>query len=111
MRIELALTVQVKSFSLMFSVRGEIEKTLKRFLDPVLGNFDGRGWEIGSLPDQMQLETLIKGVKGVLFLKSCVVFACLDNEAGKPEVDLKRMEHNPFVLPVSGKHQVFLEVC
>ena len=105
-RLEVVLTAQVKSFSEMFAVRRGIEQTLDDFLDPVSGNFDGQGWEIGSFPDQTQLETRIKGVPGLMLLKRCMVFACLENGPEKPRVDLGRLGEFPYVLPVGGSYEI-----
>lgn len=109
-RLEVMLTAQVKSFSEMFAVRRGIEKSLDDFLDPVYGNFDGQGWEIGTFPDQTQIETRIKGVPGLMLLKRCMVFACLENGPGKPRVDLGKLKEFPFVLPVGGSYEIHVSV-
>lgn len=105
-RLEVVITAQVESFSMMFALRRGIEESLDAFLDPVCGNFDGQGWEIGSFPDQTQLETRIKGVPGLLLLKRCMVFACLENGPGKPRVDLVQLGEFPYVLPIGGSYEI-----
>lgn len=104
--IELMVAVEVMGFQDIFAVRRQIQQTLEEFLDPVQGNFSQKGWEIGNLPDELQLETRIKTVPGIVQLKMCVVFAYLGNKPGKPKVDLQKIRRHPFVLPVNGQHQI-----
>lgn len=104
--IELMIAVEVMGFQDMFAVRRQIQQTLEQFLDPVNGNFHQKGWEIGSLPDELQLETLIKTIPGIVQLKTCVVFAYLGNMPGRPKTDLHKICRSPFVLPVNGQHQI-----
>lgn len=110
-RFEAAMIAEVRHFSEMFAVRRGIEQALDKFLDPVSGNFDGQGWNIGSFPDQTQLETLVKGVPQILRLKRCMVFACLENKPGKPRVDLEGLKDFPFVLPVGGSYEIQVVVA
>ena len=107
--IELMVTARVEGFQNMFEVRRKINQALDEFLNPVTGNFDHRGWEIGTLPDRMQLETVIKKVPGLAGLKSLVAFGRLYSEPGRPETDLEEISRSPYVLPVSGSHRIRIE--
>lgn len=109
--IELLVTAEVEGFSDMFPVREAIGKALEEFLDPVTGNFDRRGWQIGTLPDRLQMETVIKKVPGLLGLKSLVAFGRLPGEPGRPEVDLEEIRRHPYVLPFGGCHQIRIQTA
>lgn len=104
--LELSVAAEAAGFRDIFAVRRGIGRALEEFLHPVSGNFNGRGWEIGTLPDPLQIETVIKAVPGVRLLKSCVIFARLGSEPGCPQTDLERIRKNPFVLPMSGKQKI-----
>lgn len=108
--LELMVTAEVAEYSDMFRVRREMDRALTEFLDPVAGNFDSGGWAIGTLPDRLQLETVIKGTEGLGTLKSFVAFAFLRNEPGRPEVELEEIRKHPYVLPVSGHHTIRIQV-
>lgn len=108
--IESMVVAQVGDFQDIFKVQRQISETLSRFLDPVTGNFDHKGWEIGTLPDRLQLETAIKRIPGVVALKRFVVFAFLKGEPGRPKADLEELSPHPYVLPLSGKHKIQIQV-
>ena len=109
--IELLVTAEVQGFADMFPVRNAIGKAIEEFLDPVTGNFDQKGWQIGTLPDRLQMETVIKKVPGLISLKSLVVFGRLPGEPGRPEADLDEIRRHPYVLPVGGSHQIRLQTA
>ncbi len=109
--IELLVTAEVQGFADMFPVRNAIGKAIEEFLDPVTGNFDQKGWQIGTLPDRLQMETVIKKVPGLISLKSLVVFGRLPGEPGRPEADLDEIRSHPYVLPVGGRHQIRIQTA
>lgn len=109
--IQLLVTAEVDDFSDLFPVRRAVERTLEEFLDPVTGNFDQKGWQIGTLPDRLQMETVIKKVPGLRNLKSLVVFGRIPGEPGRPEVDLEAVRRHPYVLPVGGRHQIWIQTA
>ncbi len=108
--IRLMVTAMVAGFEDLFPVRKRIRERLEEFLDPSGGNFNRKGWDIGTLPNRLQLETIIKGVEGIRELKSCVAFARLSSLPGKPEIDFDKGRDYPFVLPASGSHQIHVLV-
>lgn len=108
--IESMVVAQVRDFQDIFKVQRQIDETLSQFLDPVAGNFDHRGWEIGTLPDRLQMETVIKKIPGITALKRFVAFAFLMGEPGRPKADLEELSLHPYALPVSGKHKIQIQV-
>lgn len=108
--IQMMVTVTVAGFQDLFPVRKEIQEKLEEFLDPVHGNFNRKGWEIGTLPNRMQIETMIKNVKRIRELKSCVAFASFSSQPGRPEIDFDKAGSFPYVLPISGRHQIHVLV-
>lgn len=109
--LELMVVAEVDDFQDIFRVRRQLEETLSQFLNPVTGNFDHRGWNIGILPERLQLETVIKRIPGLSVLKRFVVFAFLKAEPGKPEVDLEEIRKHPYVLPMGGRHRIQIQVA
>ena len=107
--IELHVEAVISDYQRMYRIQKDLGERLKRFLDPVGGNFDGKGWMIGRLPQRSQLETLIRSADGVESLRHCTVFVRLLNRPGCPAASFDQIRNAPFVLPVSGKHQFRLE--
>ncbi len=106
--VELQVTVVSQKDGDLFGLRRRIEQRIRQFLDPVSGNFDGCGWEIGTLPDRVQMETVIRSVEGLLELKSLVVFIHLINEPKRQRAQLEEVKKHFYVLPVSGEHQILV---
>ncbi len=107
--IELHAEAVITDYPKMYRIQKELQETLMKFLDPVTGNFDGRGWEIGMLPERSQMETVIRSVDGVESLRSCTVFARMISKTGSPAVSYELVKNAPFVLPLSGRHRFRME--
>ncbi len=74
--------------------REAIRRRISSFLDPVTGNFDGKGWRIGELPTVMQIENLCEQMKEVLYIKN---------------ISLRDVrEHGFYVLAAQGIHEIEL---
>jgi hypothetical protein len=100
----------VKEFDLVFDVKSRILRRITEFIDPTGGNFNGQGWEIGTVPNNMQVLNALKDIKDIRFIKSVRCAAFIRGASGMVEVDLEREEARKFVLPVSGKHEILVEV-
>ena len=107
--IELHVEAVISDYQKLYRIQHSLQETLTAFLDPVTGNFDGRGWEIGRLPERYQMETLIRSAEGIESLRRCTVFARLVSRTGSPAVSYEEMKNMPFVLPLGGRHQFRLE--
>lgn len=101
--------LSVRDFNRVFQVRGQAQKRLASFIHPVTGNFDGRGWEIGTIPNATQMLNCLKDVPGISFLKNVTVSAYTEGPFGRMETDLGE-GRGIFALPLSGKHEVLITV-
>lgn len=86
-----------------------IEK-LTQFLDPLAGNFDGRGWEIGQTIHPSVFYALLKTIRNIAFVEKLYmsVYKLEDNQ--RVELDGNRPLHVPHGVIASGKHQVTVRV-
>ena len=100
----------VGDFNQVFSVREDLRRRLDAFLDPLTGNFDGKGWAVGRIPNATQLRNCLNGVRGVTFLLSVPATAFLETGFGRAEVDLEDVGDLPFALPRSGEHTLLITV-
>lgn len=100
----------VGDFNQVFAVREELRRRLDAFLDPLEGNFDGKGWAVGRIPNVTQLRNCLNGVRGVTFLRSVSATAFLETGFGRAEVDLEDVHDMPFALPRSGAHTILITV-
>ncbi len=100
----------VGDFNQVFPVRERIEQRLEEFLNPLTGNFNGKGWEVGIIPNDTQMRNCLNSVPGIRFLKQVSATAFLETGFGRTEVDLETIGNRPFILPKSGKHTVLITV-
>ncbi len=108
--IEVRAELGVKSFQDIFQVRREAQERLRLFLDPVQGHFDGRGWNIGELPGVMQIQNALKEIPEVMWIQELYLITYVSGERGRQEIDPDKIRQNPYVLPLSGAHQIEVTV-
>lgn len=105
-RVEIA----VESFHEVFSIKKQILEKLENFIDPLTGNFDGGGWEIGTLPNSFQLKNAISDVQGLLYIKNIYVSAFCNDNGTVAEVDLEKIRQSRYILPVNGEHDIVIKI-
>lgn len=105
-RIELGISDMNK----VFSVKKSVQERLNRFLDVVNGNFDGSGWKIGQLPNEIQLRNAIIDIDGIVYVKNIFISTFTSDVAGWKETDLEFIKTNRYVLPLSGRHEILISV-
>jgi len=72
-RMHVKLLYTTDGFDFIFGVNNEIEERLARFLNPIHGNFNGNGWEIGVIPTVSQIANCVKGIEHLLIINKLVV--------------------------------------
>ena len=102
--------IVVESFDQVFRVKKRVLKRLEEFLNPLTGNFDGRGWEIGSLPNQLQVRNAVSDIAGLSYIRNVYMSAFLGEGTDLAEVDMERVRRRKYILPVSGVHDVVVRV-
>ena len=104
-----AVSVQVEAviddYQNLYRIQKALEESLEQFLHPIYGNLDGDGWDIGSLPERFQIETLIRSVEGIKELRRCLILASMPKQTGSPTVDFDEVHSASFVVPINGKHR------
>lgn len=94
----------------IFGMKKEVVRRLKEFLNPLTGNFDHKGWQIGVLPNTMQLTNAINNITGLRYVKKLFITACRKENAKLSEVDLEKVRQSRYVLPISGTHDVVIRL-
>ena len=105
-RIEIA----VGDFDQVFEVRRRVLERIEKFLDPIRGNFDGKGWQIGRIPNEIQISNAMKGIEGILYIKEVQMSAFVQSRQGWVEVDKEAADERRFAVALSGAHQIFITV-
>lgn len=108
--VKVVAEVIVESFQDVFHVRRKIQKKIEAFLDPMKGHFDGEGWEIGQFPNVMQIQNVIKDVTEVVQIQKVYFVTFINGAKGRQEVNLEVICRHPYILPISGTHEVSVMV-
>lgn len=53
----------------VLELQRDVKERLDQFLHPVTGNYHGKGWDIGKVPNETQMINAIKEVSGIRFVK------------------------------------------
>lgn len=105
-----SVDVVIEDFNQYQGVYSGIESRLEKFLDPVKGNFSGKGWEIGQFPRKEFIYNYIKVVPNIKWIKSINIFTNLVTPNGKQEIDFEEVKKKKFVVPVYGTPEINIEV-
>lgn len=81
-------------------------RLLEEFLDPITGNYNHSGWQIGQWFHESVFYTLLKGIEGVINIDKLNVSACLVENGIKSELDLNNFKQPPHGLITNGRHSI-----
>lgn len=109
-RITVAADLVIRDYDIYHEAYQQASNRLKRFFDPINGNVNGEGWEIGQLPTRELIYNYLKLVDGVTWVRDVNLFAQAVTEKGRREVDLARLPGREFSVAVMGEAQVNLSV-
>lgn len=112
MYVEMSISVDVivNDYNSYQSVYQEIYERLQKFLDPIEGNFDGSGWNIGQLPRKEIIYNYIKNVKDIKWIRGINLFTKIVTEEGKKEVDFDKIKDSYFAVPVFGEPEINISI-
>lgn len=86
-------------------VREDIERRLYRYLHPVCGGMDGKGWPFGHAVLQAEVFSVIQGTPGVGYVEEAGVIP-VDAATGRRQPATTRLEIPPDGLPRSFMHEI-----
>lgn len=108
--ISISVKVEAETYDMdnIFSVKQEIEDTIKNFIDPLKGNFHKEGWEIGEFPVREKIINCLKYVNGIKRISNVIISANTNNKGRIEDIDLEKYKKNIYGIPLNGVHTVKL---
>ncbi|WP_128739156.1 putative baseplate assembly protein [Desulfocucumis palustris] len=88
----------------------EALERLNSFLDPLTGNFEGQGWEIGQYPHISVFYTLLKAVKNVNFIENVSIVVDKVEEGVRSEINPGSLGDLPHGMVMNGRHLVIVNM-
>jgi hypothetical protein len=90
-----------------FTVRNVVVDALTEFISPIAKD-GSANWEIGLLPDEVQLRLLLNSLRVKASIRRIVTSARYADEKGFKERNLSDIRPGPFMIGVNGRHTVRL---
>jgi hypothetical protein len=90
-----------------FTVQKTIVDALTEFISPIAKD-GSANWEIGLLPDEVQLRLLLNSLRVKAGIRRIVTSARYADEKGFKERNLSDIRPGPFMIGVNGRHTVHL---
>lgn len=106
LELSVSVSVRVSAYDQVFDVRRGIKDRLEGFLNPLHGNYNKKGWEIGTIPNATQIGNALKEIPGISYIENVRVVAARQGQNGMEEVDISKVMNHPYILPLSGNHEI-----
>ena len=110
LRFSVRIWLRCRSMEDVYETQRRTEEAIRRFLDPLHGGFDGRGWKIGALPGAPQLLAYLKMRDASLRVERMAMVARAGGRERAVDDDFLAAVKDPFVMAVSGEHTVYADV-
>ena len=108
--LAVSATIEVTDYNYVFDVRNAVLTRLQEFLNPMTGNYNRNGWNIGVLPNVTQIKNALKDIKGIYYIENIRLTGYKQRVQGLVEVDLEKVAKSAYVLPLSGTHEIIMKV-
>lgn len=98
-----------RDIDLIVPIELEAVEKLNRFLDPLTGNYDGQGWNIGQQLHPSVFYGLLKSIKGVNFVQKLSMSVTKIEDGQRREIAVEQMGDIPHGIVVNGRHTVVVD--
>lgn len=102
--------ITVSDMNKVFSVKKSVQSRLDQFMNVLNGNFDGSGWKIGRLPNEIQIRNAIIDIDGIDYVKNIFITPFTSDSTGWQETDMAIIKTNRYALPLSGQHEILISI-
>lgn len=110
LELSVSVSVRVSEYDQVFEVRTGIRERLDEFLNPLTGNYHKKGWEIGTIPNTAQISNALKDIRGIYYIENVRMVATRRGQYGMGEVDIHKVKNSPYILPLSGNHEIIVKI-
>lgn len=106
MEISVSAIVAVEGMDAVVTTEIQAMDKLNRFLHPLTGNFDGKGWAIGQQIHPSVFYALLKTIRTISHVEKLYMTVYKLEDGERVELDVNRLPALPHGIIVSGKHKV-----
>lgn len=105
-RMSARLWLECEKMDTAYDLQKQCADSIAQFIDPLAGNFEGEGWEIGDLPNVQQLTAYLKLRYPGITVARVLMTAEMDNREYAVDEQLAGHIRTPFAMAVNGRHVV-----
>ncbi|MEG1103802.1 MAG: hypothetical protein RSD78_03065 [Oscillospiraceae bacterium] len=108
-RFKALIWLETKTLDGAYDLQQQILQDVQTFIDPLVGGFDGDGWEIGVLPNVKQLLAYLKMKRPGIAITRIAMSAQTHGREYAVDDELYAHIQNPFAMAVNGKHTIYIK--
>ncbi len=110
--IEFSVSVKavVENYNDYQEVYDEVEKRLEKFFNPITGNTDLKGFEIGELPTKVKIYNFLKSINKIKDIQSLNIECYEVEKEQKKEIDFYKALELPYAVAINGVHNIEIEI-
>ena len=108
-KLSVKVWITVSNMEKAYDYQEIIDESIKRFIHPITGYFDGKGWAIGTLPQRRQIGAYLKSLRLGCILSKMILMGQIFKEGRWVQKELSDLEGLPYVMAINGTHDIIIE--
>lgn len=109
LEVSLTITLVVENMDMIVETEMEAFRKIQEFLNPLTGNENGNGWEIGQRIHLSVFYSFLKSIRHVLFVEKLYMSVYKIEHGERTEINVTEATHIPHGIVINGKHQVHVK--
>lgn len=93
-----------------YELQQKATEMIEKFIDPLEGGVNSKGWEIGEFPRTSQIIACLRNGIAECNISKIVMTALVDGKEVQITDSFYEQMKNPFMMAVNGEHIVYIEV-
>ncbi|RCX11371.1 putative phage baseplate assembly protein [Anaerobacterium chartisolvens] len=106
LKVSAKLWFKVKTAENIYEIQRRVKEKIMGFIDPVKGNFNNCGWNIGELPNRAQIFSYVKSMDIEGSIERLILTVSDAEDAAGVETHMADLAYNPFYMGINGQHEV-----
>lgn len=105
-KISVIVNVRVASINHVAYVENLCKEKFDKFIDPLTGNVNGNGWDIGEMPHISKFHSILKSIDQINFIDKVVISAVKEENGIIEDVNIEDSANLPHAIAISGDHKI-----
>ncbi len=108
LKLSVKLWFKVKEVENIYEIQRIFKEKINGFIDPLKGNFNNCGWNIGELPNKSRLYSFIKSLDIDGSVERLIVTVSGEENDRQLETESDDLKENPFYMGINGIHDIVI---